>query len=186
MKRVALTFCLIVMAGCTGNGTGSSGQSSGNATTGPQGLISDAVIYASVEAKFAAIDANSALHVAVVVKNGAVRMSGKVRSESTLDRFVAAAKSVAGVKHVQAQLQADPHMQSAGQLAKDFGLVAAVKASVAAQAGVNALSVDVVADRGVVVLTGTVHSEAIRATAVSAAKATNGVRRVVDQLHVAP
>ena len=98
---------------------------------------------------------------------------------------ISAAKSVSGVKTVDARLQADARLQSAGQLAKDFALASAVKGNIAAQAGINALAVDVVANRGTVVVSGTVHSAPLKSTVVAAAKSTNGVQRLIDEIRVA-
>ncbi len=179
MKQLFALLALALLVGCSGT------SNAGRSTAAPQALLSDAFIYAQIEAKFASIDSDSALHVALSVNDGVVKMSGKTRSASTIARFISAAKSVSGVKTVDARLQADARLQSAGQLAKDFALASAVKGNIAAQAGINALAVDVVANRGTVVVSGTVHSAPLKSTVVAAAKSTNGVQRLIDEIRVA-
>jgi hyperosmotically inducible protein len=153
------------------------------ATAAPK-FAADALIVARVESDFVQIDPASALHVAVASHGGTLTLSGKVRSGAIEARFVSAAKSVDGVKSVSARLAVDGSLPNASRQIGDFALVAAVRANLAAQGGLNGVQVDVKASQGTVTLGGRVATRAIRDTLVAAAKKTAGVKTVVDALVV--
>jgi len=184
MKLLALIFIwsLADFAGC------SQGQvdNAGHAFASAAPAVNDALIVAQVEGSFITIDADSALHVAVSSHDGVVKLSGRVKSDSIRDRFVAAARKTQAVKTVDATLSIDPHLPSAKDQAADFALAVAVQASIAGQSGLNALSVHVDAHGGTVTLTGTVPTRAIHATVADTAKHTSGVKKVIDKLKVGP
>ena len=150
------------------------------------GAVDDGLLYAQVEARFAGIDPDSALHVAVSVHGGDVSLSGKAKSQTIAERFEAAAKDVPGVKNVHAQLSVDPKLPSSTRQAQDFATAAAVMGNVVAQAGVNALSVRAAASGGVVTVRGSVKTGALKSTVLDAASHAPGVKRVVDRLEVKP
>jgi osmotically-inducible protein OsmY len=181
MKFVRLVVCLVLLSGCTESQVNSAGSSI--ASSAPA-LANDALIVGQIEGAYVTIDPASALHVAVSSHDGVVKLTGRVKSESTRDKFVAAAKKIDNVKDVNASLTVDEKLPGPkGQIA-DFGLAAAVQANVAGQAGINALSVHVAAHDGTVTLSGKVASDALRSTIVDAAKHVTGVRNVVDTLNV--
>jgi hyperosmotically inducible periplasmic protein len=65
---------------------------------------------------------------------------------------------------------------------EDAAVTAAVKAKLLADQTVSGMMIDVDTSNGVVTLTGTVTSEAARATAIELARTTGGVTRVEDKL----
>ena len=146
-------------------------------------LANDGLIYAQIETKFVQIDANSALHVAVAVHNGDVRLSGHVKSDETEKKFTESASHVSGVSHVNATMTVDPKLRSAGQDVTDFALATAVRAHVTAQAGINGVALGIAAKNGAVTLSGNVATGALHRTILAAARTTAGVRSVVDRLH---
>ena len=148
-------------------------------------FVNDGLIVAQIEGYLLTIDADSALHTAVSSHDGVVKLRGRVKSASVRDRFIASAKSAQYVKRVVSALTIDPHVPSAQGQAADFGLAVAVEASLAGQAGVNALPIHVDAHAGAVTLHGSVHSAALRDTMVATAKKTAGVRSVTDDLTIA-
>jgi hyperosmotically inducible protein len=182
MKLLAVFFIwsLADFAGCSQGQVDSAGHAF--ASTAP--AVNDALIVAQIEGYFVSIDVDSALHVAVSSHDGVIKLSGRVRSDSTRDRFAAAARTTQGVKSVDAALAVDSHLPSTKDQAADFALGVAVQASVAGQAGLNALSVHVDSRGGTVTLTGTVPTQAVRTTVVDAAKHTSGVKTVIDKLKV--
>jgi hyperosmotically inducible protein len=182
MKRALFAVAVVLLAGCSEQQVNQSGNALASAA--PK-LAGDGLVIAKIESKFVGIDPGSALHVAVASHDGAVKLTGKVKSDAVSQKFVAAAKDVEGVKNVDASLTVDASIPSAEQQVGDFSLMAAVRANLAGQAGVNALSVDVKAKNGVVTLAGKVKTAAIKSTLAAAAKSTSGVKSVVDQLTVA-
>jgi len=189
-KTFVLLAALGVLGGCSEqqiNNAGSAVESAapkiaGEIESAAPGLFNDAVVETRIESQFLQIDAASALHVAVTTHAGQVKLSGKVRSTAFEQRFIAAAKGTSGVKGVSASLAVDPHLQGTVQQASDFGLVAAVRANLATQAGLNAVTIGVAASHGVVTLSGNIKTPALRSTLVATAQKTAGVKRVVDRL----
>jgi osmotically-inducible protein OsmY len=153
------------------------------ATNAPAAL-GDAALAAQIEAHFVSIDADSALHVAVSVKDGKVNLSGRVKSASIAERYAAAAKGVSGVTAVASTIHVDPSLPPTSEQAKDALTVTAVTGALLAQSGINALGVKVRAHDGAVTLSGSVASEALKTTMLAAAKHTAGVKSVVDGLTV--
>jgi len=170
-----------MLTGCTQQRAEDAARSLASAAPGFAG---DAAIVAQVEAKLVTVDASSALHVAVASHGGDVTLSGKVRSSESAARFEEAAAGVSGVHHVAARLAVDASLPNVGEQASDLALEAAVRANLAAEAGLNGLSVGVSAHGGSVTLSGAVKSEALRSTILSTAKGTGGVKNVVDKLEI--
>lgn len=155
------------------------------ATSAPVLAAKDALLVVSVAAKLAAVDLDTVTHVRVSAREGAVDLRGSVRSPAEIGRLQSAARSVTGVKAVRAELRVDPHMLSSKAQAQDLALALRVRANIAAQAGLNALSVQPSAKGDVVALDGTVRSMALKTIVVEAARGTSGVHVVIDRVKVA-
>ncbi len=180
----ALVFgCALAFAGCTQAQVENAGREVASAAPA---LANDGLVVAQIEAAFVRIDPDSALHVAVASHDGRVRLSGRARSAMSVAKFVAAAKGTAGVRDVTSTVVADPTVPSTKKAVVDFALAAAVRANLAAQAGVNALGIGIAASDGTIVLRGHAKTSALRATLIAAARATAGVHRVDDRLVVSP
>ncbi|GAC1306031.1 MAG: hypothetical protein NVSMB21_08320 [Vulcanimicrobiaceae bacterium] len=184
-RPIALAACTATLAlalgGCTRQEIDNAGKSIASAAPA---LASDALIVARIESAFVAIDGDSALHVAVASHGGAVRLSGRTKSATIANRYVAAAKGVSGVESVTAQLRADAALPSTSARVADFALAAAVRANLLGQAGLNGVGVRVNAAQGHVTLRGRVKTAAVRETLGDAAKSTTGVTAVTNDLQV--
>lgn len=158
-------------------------------------------------------DLLSGSNIDVDVKDGVVTLQGTVPSEAGRTRAIAEAKKTDGVKNVVDQLKIAP-AHNAGKMdkAQDKTAKAADKAedktaSAAKTTGraiddgwikskiyaqymadwntvLNDSDIDVDVQNNVVTLNGTVKSAEAKAKAVSTAKATDGVKSVVDNLRV--
>ena len=177
---IALIFGLTALFGCSQQQIDKAQDTI--ASDAPK-LANDGLVYAQIETKFVQIDANSALHVAVTVHDGDVRLSGHVKSGDTEKRYTAAASQISGVHHVNATMTVDPKLRSANQDVNDFALATAVRAHLTAQAGVNGIGLGIVSKNAVVTLIGSAPTAAIHQTLVAAARKTAGVKAVVDRLH---
>jgi osmotically-inducible protein OsmY len=181
MKTIAaLALSLLALTGCSQQQIDKVQNTI--ATDAPK-LADDGLVYAQIEAKLVQIDPNSALHVALAVHNGSVRLSGHVKSDDTEKRYTQAAAHVSGVTHVNATMTVDPNLRSASKDVDDFALATAVRAHLTAQAGVNGITLGVGSKNGVVTLDGTVPTAALHQTIVATARTTAGVKSVVDRLH---
>ena len=180
MKRCLVVLAIVLLTGCSQDVD----QAAKSIATNAPAVIGDAGIAAQIEAALVGIDADSALHVAVDVHDGNVTLSGRAKSEAVARRFADAAKSVKGVKQVTSRVTVDPKLPSATTQGKDFALAAEVSAALLGQTGINAFSIKPSAHAGVVTLTGSVKSEALKATILQTARHTAGVKSVVDRIDV--
>ncbi len=83
-----------------------------------------------------------------------------------------------------ATLPADGAAKRAGVAIEDSFITTSVKSAVLAEPGLSALKIDVDTKDGVVTLSGTVASSALKTRAAQIAQNTSGVRSVVDKLEV--
>ncbi len=147
-------------------------------------LASDVEIGARVEGHLAEIDPSSALHVAISVHGGDVRLSGSVRDASVEKRFIAAANGVRDVKHVTASLAVDASLPNMRETVGDYALEASVRAKLVEEAGVNGINLHVLSRNGNVTIAGDVPSKDVADTIRSAAQSVRGVKHVVATLNV--
>ena len=180
MNRLLPLLAVFLMTACTQDVD----QAAKSISTSAPAIVSDAGIAAQIEAGLVGIDADSALHVAVNVHGGDVSLSGRAKSAAVAQRFVESAKGVKGVKDVSSRIVVDPKLPSATTQAKDFALEAGVAGALVGQVGINAFSVKPSAHAGVVTLTGTVKSDAIKTTILQTARNAAGVKSVVDRIEV--
>ncbi len=187
MHRFARGAVLVLVsaAGCTSQQLQNAGDRTLHsiASQAPR-FASNAAIAAQIEARFVSIDPNSALHVAVALNDGAVRLSGRVASSATAAKYVAAAKAIRGVRTVDAPLAIDPALGTPQRSVRDFALVAAVRANLAAQGGVNGLALRVTAHDGTVTLDGAAKNAGVKAALLDAVRNTAGVRSVLDNIRI--
>jgi osmotically-inducible protein OsmY len=181
---------LALLAGCTGTSTSAkqiivdieSPLASVTIPPAAEAGFKDGLLVASIKAKLAADDFDSATRVHVSVHNGVVTLTGAARSAAQRAKDAALTAQVKGVTRVDNQLavSASPEAKDAG----DVALAARITGALVAQTGINALSVHVSVRDGVVTLDGHVPSAAIKATMVAAAEKTSGVRNVDDRIAV--
>jgi len=179
--RFLLVSLVWMLSGC------SAAQNSAQslASSAPRS-VKDGLVAAGVKAKLLAVDIDSAKAVRVSVNNGRVTLDGQARSEKQRGAYEDAARSVGGVTGVVDRTSINPRMQSTRQSAGDASLTARVATALAAQTGVNVFSVKTSSHNGIVTLTGTVHSQAVKNAMLETAHRVNDVRTVVDRLSVAP
>lgn len=180
MRRIA-AFGLFLLAGCTG---GSADDAAHAIATQAPILLQDGLLHATLRAKIAAIDLDAATSVGVAVHGGHVTLTGPVRSARERDELVRTARSIKGVRSVDDELRVDPNVRGAADRAGDLALTARVTTALAAETGVNAMSVRPSAKSGIVTLRGDVSSDAIKTTMLATTRGLAGVRSVVDDIKV--
>jgi hyperosmotically inducible protein len=183
MRVLAFAACTALLAGCS---SGSVDQAARSVASEAPALFQDGLVHATLRAKIAAIDVDAATSIGIAVHEGHVTLTGSVRGAKERAQLVQTAKSLKGVTTVDDELRVDPAMRGTADKAGDFGLVAKVTAQLAAQTGINAINVQASASDGVVTLRGGVPSASIKSTMLSAARKTEGVRTVVDDIVVKP
>src|SRR5215212_6612325 len=180
-----------------------------SAATAQVGAVKDAWLVMKVHSEFVGEDELDGSNIDVDVKNGVVTLKGTVPNAAARAKAVAEAKQNDGVKSVVDQLRIAPAMhhdsmdkagdkmdkagdksasaaKKTGRAIDDGWIKSKIYAQYMADWGtvLNDSDIDVDVDNNVVTLNGTVKSAAAKAKAVSIAKATDGVKSVVDNLHV--
>jgi osmotically-inducible protein OsmY len=113
---------------------------------------------------------------------GHVTLSGVVKTGAEVRRAVKIAKQEAGVKSVRNNLQVGE--KTWGESFNDKWLVSKIKSKLIAEPEIRSLNIDVDVHKGIVTLTGIVGDKYQKKRAIEVAKATEGTRRVVDNLKV--
>jgi len=183
MRALALAAAAVVwsLAGCNGPG-GSAREPEPFGTRAATEVLKDALIVAAVKAQLTTDDPDSATTLGVGSRDGVVTLRGTVRDAAARGRDVAAARAVTGVKQVVDQLRVDPRGPRPGRQIADAALATRVVAAYTAQLGLQRVTVTV--DRGVATLAGTVPDTRTRSRIEAAARGTDGIRNVVDQIRV--
>ncbi|HTW83035.1 MAG TPA: BON domain-containing protein [Candidatus Sulfotelmatobacter sp.] len=183
MKRAPAAlaaFAILALSGCNGGGGADEPQPFGARSA--QTVIEDGLILAAVKAKLTADEPNSTTTLGVGVDSGVVTLRGSVLSAAERARAVADARGVRGVKRVVDDLGVNPHGPRPKEQVADFALAARVELAI--QSATGLVKVGVRVDHGVATLTGSVNDAKTRDRVVAAARGTDGVRNVVDQLRV--
>jgi hyperosmotically inducible protein len=167
-------------------------------------VLADAALTAKVKAALIADPDVDAGPIDVDTKDGVVHLRGSAQSQARLDRAVAIAKGIDGVKSVESELKVDPSIASAsaptatgaitrgaseaagraGDVFANGVLTAKVKTALLADERVKGLQIDVDASDGVVTLSGAVDSAATAERAQTIARGIEGVKSVESRLAV--
>ncbi|MHB8799282.1 MAG: BON domain-containing protein [Thermoanaerobaculia bacterium] len=149
--------------------------------------VSKALTSVAVKAKLIEKLGVDGLRIAVQMNGTTAVLTGQVEKKESKELAKEVALSVADVKDVDNRLTQNPTKEPSAS--KDFELEirdgvleTKVKNILLTEVGVNAMKIEVEATNGVVSLRGTVPSAEIAKAAVEKAKATSGVKKVVNLL----
>jgi osmotically-inducible protein OsmY len=172
---------MIVLAGCTAPAPERAPEPlrTRSATT----ALRDALILSSLEARLATEYPDSITSVRVRVADGVVTLRGTVRASTIRQHIVADAERTTNVRAVVDRIRVDPRSPRFRDQVGDVALATRIQAAVAAQLGLQHVTVRV--DRGVATLTGTAPDAKTKRTILTTARGTVGVRNVVDRIRVA-
>jgi hyperosmotically inducible periplasmic protein len=145
-------------------------------------MMDDANLTATIKMELSKDPLVNAPDIDVDTVEGNVVLSGVVKSEEQITRAVQIAESYAGVKSVTSNLQVGS--ESLGDVASDKYLISKIKGKLMAEPGIRSMNIDVDAEQGVVVLTGTVYDDTIKQKIINIAEQTSGTVRVVDHIQV--
>jgi hyperosmotically inducible protein len=159
---------------------------------------SDPGITTAVKAKLAADDAVKAYQIDVDTSDRVVTLTGTVDRTAAKEQAVTLARQTEGVRDVVDQITVSPQAtpatgardragetaDRAGEVTTDASITTVVKSKFLADTTTSGLKIDVDTKGGVVSLEGTVASKAEANRAVSLARETNGVKRVINNLRV--
>jgi osmotically-inducible protein OsmY len=174
-----LTLALVACANQTTD------KPSDESTFSPANAFKNTLMVAAIKSRLAGDDLDSAQHVHVSADDGAVTLSGSVRSGEQRTKDIALVRAMRGVKSVDAeQLGIDTSQGRDAKRTSDVALAVQVTGAIAAQTGVNALGVHVRAEAGTVTLEGTAPTAAVKSTIIAATRSVSGVRIIVDRITV--
>lgn len=122
----------------------------------------------------------------VDTRDGVVTLFGTVDSEAAKARAEADAHKVGGVKQVVNALQVVPPAEAESVKRTDEQLDEAIEQRFEASDRLATSDIDVAVENGVARLTGDVPSSSDQLTALTLARSTQGVRRVIDDLQIEP
>lgn len=170
-------------------------SSSAVATTGTAPAttrIDDAEITATVQSKFFVDELVKARRIDVETHQGVVTLRGEVSSESERAQALRLARTTDGVQRVEDSLTVNASLSAPtdqrgriGEQVDDAIVTTKIQAKFFVDGLVPAGAVDVTTKDGVVLLEGTVPSEAAKQRALTIARETEGVVQVVDRLTIA-
>jgi hyperosmotically inducible protein len=153
----------------------------------------DAGITTAVKAKLAADDTVKANNINVDTRDGAVTLTGEVRTMDEESTALRIARATDGVRSVVDQITVVPSSSAGmtlpsganiGSAANDATITASVKSKLAADPDTSALRIDVDTKDRMVTLSGEVKSAAEKTEAMQIARDTDGVVSVTDRLTV--
>ncbi len=122
----------------------------------------------------------------VDTNNGIVTLFGVVDSPKMKQAAEAEVRKVDGVKNVVNDLQVVAEAKQDRVEHKDDQITKAIQTRLDANAGLKDSKIDVAVSNGVARLTGTVNSRSDQITALTVARSTAGVVRVIDDLRFEP
>jgi osmotically-inducible protein OsmY len=199
LLSIAVATLVLVGSGC--------GRDESRETTAQQQQArpNDATITMTIQSRYFGDDTVKGHEIDVDTDNGLVTLSGTVESDAARSRAETIAQSVEGVTRVKNDLRVDATEQTARAdtparpteparpdadaskptQANAGWITTKIQAQYFADADVKGRNIDVTTDSsGQVTLTGEVESAAERQEALRIARATEGVRDVVDRLRV--
>ena len=179
--------------------TGASVPSAGTPAAPPDPNAPDDVqVTARVQSKFFVDERVKGTHIDVDTRNGVVTLSGEVEDEDQRAQALLLARTAEGVQRVEDHLTVGPQRPPsppptaapapAAETPRidDATVTTTIQAKYFVDTSVKGSAVDVSTRDGVVLLQGTLPSEAARTQALAIARNTPGVVQVVDRLTVAP
>ena len=186
-KTNALVLGLAFALGVSGSGLAMA-QADMNHTQDSEQPVTDTWITTKVKSELATTDGVKSTDISVTTKNGEVILTGALASRTAVDKAVAAAKSIKGVRSVDASglkagaMSGSKHSASmdpdSDQPVTDTWITTKVKSELAVTDGVKSTDISVTTTNGDVVLTGALASKTAVDKAVAAAKSIKGVHNV--------
>lgn len=143
---------------------------------------SDAWITTTAKMRLLASRETPGLDINVDTTDGVVTLFGIVDSETGKSAATNEVRKVAGVRDVRNVLQVVPESRKDAVEAKDGEVQAAVERRLDERTDLRGSSIDVEVSKGIARLTGTVDSANDHLVALSVARATPGVRGLIDDL----
>jgi hyperosmotically inducible protein len=172
---------LAVLSAC-GKGTTEANGAPPSVSVGTE--IDDSVVTAQVKSALLDNLEVKSFDLKVETRKGEVMLSGFVDNPAQMDRAVAVARGVSGVKEVTNKMDLKGQPTTVGNKIDDSVITTRIKAALLADPSVKSLDIAVVTRKGEVQLSGFVNSRDQMDQAVKIAQGTEGVMKVGNEMSV--
>jgi hyperosmotically inducible periplasmic protein len=185
---VTLIVCAgTIFSGCdkpapSGSVTSNTNKSITTTTVGNE--IDDTVITTKVKAALLGNQDVKGFDIKVETRKGVVQLSGFVDSQLAIDRALAVARNVEGIKGVESDMSIKEGKLTVGNAVDDAVVTTRVKSALLADSQVKSFDIAVVTRKAVVQLSGFVDNQTQIDRAVDIATRTNDVKTVINELKV--
>ena len=146
--------------------------------------IDDSAITTKVKSALLADADVKSFDIKVETRKGEVQLSGFVDNQAQIDRAVAVAKGVEGVKSVDNKMSLKTTGTTVGEKLDDGIITTKVKAALLADSGVKSSDIGVVTRDGEVQLSGFVDSQSQIDRATEVARGVEGVKNVINEMSI--
>lgn len=144
--------------------------------------LDDSVITSSVKATLIGDPGVKSFDFKVETRKGEVLLSGFVDNQAQLDRAIAAASGVAGVKSVKSNVALKDSPATAGNKLDDSVMTTRVKAALLGDESIKSSDISVVTRKDEVQLSGFVNNQMQMERAIQVAGGIQGVRKVTNKM----
>lgn len=146
--------------------------------------VDDSAITTKVKSALLADADVKSFDIKVETRKGEVQLSGFVDNQAQIDRAVAVAKGVEGVKGVDNKMSLKTAGTTVGAEIDDGIITTKVKAALLADSSVKSSDIGVVTRNGEVQLSGFVNSQSQIDRATEVAKGVEGVKNVINEMSI--
>jgi hyperosmotically inducible protein len=177
---IAACTLLISLYGC--NNAQNTGGAAPPTTIGTE--VDDSVITTKVRSALVSNEEIKSLDIKVETHKGEVMLSGFADNQGQIDRSIAVASGVEGVKSIDNKLSLKEGKQTVGNKIDDSVITARVKSAMLADPTMKSLDVSVTTRKGEVQLSGFVDNDLQLTRAVEVATGIDGVSSVVNHMSI--
>ncbi len=146
--------------------------------------IDDSVVTARVKSAFLADDVVKSTEFKVETRKGVVQLSGFAANQPQIDRAIAIAREVKGVKSIENNMNLKGEPTTIGNEVDDGIITAGVRAALLAEAAVKSMDIAVTTRKGEVQLSGFVNNQDQIDRAIEVARGVKGVRKVGNEMSI--
>jgi len=188
MKKAILFISILFLStavGCApaliaGGATGTYKVATDERTAGR--FVDDKTLTARVKSRLIDDPVVKARKIDVDTINAVVILTGVVETRKESSRAAEIAGTVSGVKRVKNDLQIGK--KTIGQSVDDKWIGSKIKAKLIKEPGIRSLNIDVDVNRGVVTLSGMVHSSTQKDQIIKIARSTAGTVRIITNIEI--
>jgi hyperosmotically inducible protein len=182
-KTVLAAAISILIAGC-GNSQQAAAPAAPVAKTTVGTEIDDTVVTAKVKSALLADAEVKSFDFKVETRKGAVQLSGFVDNQAQIDRAIADARGIDGVKSVDNGITLKSGSATVGNAVDDGVITTKVKSALLEDPGVKSFDIAVVTRKGEVQLSGFVDNQAQIDQAIAVARKVDGVTNVGNEMSI--